>query len=793
MQVYRKAMERQNRQNVDLSPEKTGGDSFISGMLAKVNSALLILFVAEVAYMRIGLDVALVLFLFLTSLALGTIVPVRGDVKFAERVLLQLSCGLGIVGFAVWASTFHNVGYRPLFVVFSLSVIAMRYRPVGKTLKDIGRALLSESKENGFLFTILLLSLMFYVVKASYPIIQYDALTKHISIPIKILHSSNWDYNVIESVYYGDYAILSHMYFLYLMALGGTKALALFNMVISFFILFILLRLAIKIHADSIIFVNSVSLVYLSTPIFYALSTIIYIDLLPVFFIFSTLLLLKYLDNEMIFKNMYLISFLLGCAFFAKQHALYLGFPIALALLYVFVRNYVLNYAGFVRLMGRALMLIFLFLLPFLPALLVVWHKTGNPVFPFMNAIFNSNYYSHVNFADPFQDHPLGLSVASILSMVFHTNKNMEFLPGGLGFYLLLLFLLPVALFIKRQRFYIMLAILCLFSYYLSTIFTSNIRYMLGSLILAVPVSLSASFYVNSAVKNTKWRNALFSAFIILLLIPNMVFIFASHYWTFEKEMLYPNESLTKNDNESVLSLIKGKKVRVLSNNDVFRGTFKGEFYTISWLNDLFVRELNNKDITPQQFLQSFDYYLIAKKMPQTTYVPKEFFSLNNPDIMNMLTLVKESDSHLLYKVQKKGELVLLSQSFPTPLRVNVKQSVLREIRNNSEGYKIEIDAERTDDKNDSIGRFQINWHDEKGNMVNVSLIPFVLDEKRKVYVSPWIENIPKEAKTGIVYLTSHSEKNILIHSFKVLGKPRDVVQEALGVYNKKWPHLSTL
>lgn len=60
------------------------------------------------------------------------------------------------------------------------------------------------------------------------------------------------------------------------------------------------------------------------------------------------------------------------------------------------------------------------------------WYKTGNPVFPFFNAIFASPYYPRVNFEDM---RWVGNNRLSMLfDMTFDTSHFVEAAPGALGF-----------------------------------------------------------------------------------------------------------------------------------------------------------------------------------------------------------------------------------------------------------------------------------------------------------------------------------------------------------------------
>lgn len=74
---------------------------------------------------------------------------------------------------------------------------------------------------------------------------------------------------------------------------------------------------------------------------------------------------------------------------------------------------------------------------PYVMALLA----SGNPVFPFYNALFASPFYPAVNFANP--KFPGSFDPAVFYRMTFYSDAHVEGLPGSFGFSFLLL-LLPV-------------------------------------------------------------------------------------------------------------------------------------------------------------------------------------------------------------------------------------------------------------------------------------------------------------------------------------------------------------
>lgn len=750
---------------------------------------LLIIMLIESLYFNITFDLFLLVLLLLTTLSIGGFFPVR--LKYIDKIFVKLAIGLGLFGFLIWLTTFYNYQYKSVYFVVSIILILIRRKHLFSDYKNLRRYFNLINQKNKFFLPIILSFLIFYLIPASYPIAQYDALAKHIAIPFKILNNYNWDYNVIEFIGYGDYALLPYMFYVYLIALGGTKAIVLFNALISFLTLFILIRISMSVYKSNFAS-HAISLIYLTTPLIYILSTILYVDILPPFFILSTILLVC--NHRKISQNSYIISFILGSAFFAKQTAAFFVIPLGIILIFYLVKQafFEKNQSGWKLFLTKIFGSAILFLVSFLPSMAVIWYKTGNPVFPFVNQIFKSTYFSQSNFADPFTN-PLGLNINSLISMVFETSKNIELSNGGLGIFLFLLLLVPFVFFYRRNKLFISLFGLTIFTYYLSTLLTYNIRYMLSSIILAILICTLGLEYLLAFIKNINIKNMLCYSFLVLLIIPNLWFVFFSgYYWTFQKEMLQANSQLTINANESILSSINKSGIRVLANNDVFRGTFKGEYYTLDWYNIYLFQKLNNKQIVPLDFLTSFDYYLIDKKVPVSRYVPPKMFSLKNPEIAGVLTLIAETESHILYKVNRSSVITeILSEVFLQPINVTVNKPEIRIIKNEFTKYQIILEAEKSGE-GEFWGRWQINWSNEHGKFISASLISFKLENQTQLYTSSIIESVPQKATTGLLYLTSHDEQPILIHSVKLLGLDnKSVLDHELQEYNKKWPHLS--
>lgn len=78
------------------------------------------------------------------------------------------------------------------------------------------------------------------------------------------------------------------------------------------------------------------------------------------------------------------------------------------------------------------------------------WMRTGNPVFPFMNALFASPLFPAVDFNNPFYNAPLGVAMA--YDLVMHSGRFIEGRDGAMGIQWLLLFPLVVAGLLVRRR-----------------------------------------------------------------------------------------------------------------------------------------------------------------------------------------------------------------------------------------------------------------------------------------------------------------------------------------------------
>lgn len=742
-------------------------------------------FLGEILYYNLAFDFALLFLLFITALSVGSFFKVR--VFGIDKVLVSLAIGLGIVACIVWWSTFYNFNYKSSYLSLSLLVIFFRRAYLKTTWEKVLNFSKNAYLSNFGLLVILIVAFGFYVIYASAPIFEWDSLVKHIAIPYKMLNRSHYDYNVVESVVFGDWALLEHSLLLYLMALGGTKSLSILNVFISFFLIVMLLRISSFLLKNSLFFA-SIALLYFSTSLIQVLSCVPKPDITTLYFAFTVYLIIQYRSIRSLKTNLLVVGILSGLSGFAKQIGFFYILPVVFYILFLIYKHRKMLKLKDISILT---MTILLALIVFLPPVITVWYKTGNPLFHYLNDVFQSPYYPVERFSDG-RNYPLGMNFHSLYSIVFETNKYTAFSLLGAGVFVLLAPITIFAFFVKskRKRF-ALLFFMTFFSYWISTKFSYNIRFFTGSLILLIPISTYTLFIFFQKIKIGKYIFTFLLAFITIVQT-NTIFS-TKNYWGFKKAMLKPDDRLVEIENQSVLDTIPNKKQQfVLSSTDPYRALFEGKLFTLDWYNNSFLELLNTGKISPLEFLDQFDYYLIDKRRPISPYTNK--MDLTFFISQKKLKVYAESNTHILYKVQKE-ETTIKTNTFKTPIIVTVDKPKVVLFDNTAKSYKIELEIGKVSNENqNSYGRHQIRWLDKDGNLVGLTLDVFLVRAGKNMYRSNTISDIPENAKIGELYLTGHKPNVPLkIYSYKLLGmgSKSGFLEKRLAEYGKKFPGLS--
>jgi hypothetical protein len=117
------------------------------------------------------------------------------------------------------------------------------------------------------------------------------------------------------------------------------------------------------------------------------------------------------------------------------------------------------------------------------PPYVYAWVRSGNPVYPFLNAVFRSPYYdSEQSFSDVRYEN-LRVSWRTPYDLTFRSSEFLEGQNGAAGFQYLLL-LLPAALLVRRREQAALLAVTAAAAAII-TVQTPNLRYLYAALPLA--------------------------------------------------------------------------------------------------------------------------------------------------------------------------------------------------------------------------------------------------------------------------------------------------------------------
>lgn len=732
--------------------------------MKKFSLATRILLLIMAIYYNIIWDIILLVGLAIMSYIVGSLFKFENNK--IENIFIKTILGLGCIGYFIWISIIFNFNSISIYIIAIIMICLIRKKTIIEGLCCIKKYIKYNS--NFVIESMINIALSAYLVISSYPVYNYDALVKHIPITLNLINRGSFPNNIIESLVYGEISLLRYTYNYILMLLGGHKVIVLFEV---FILVMILLGLLLILHryvknkfAD-ILLIG----IYFSTPLIVNRASTINPDMLPIVFLVAITLLLTEIDYTQIISKVNIIALLCGFAVFSKLTSAPYILTLAIVILFYIIKK-MISTKEYVLVFRTCIKGLVLFLSTTVPSAMIMYYYTGNPVFPFYNGIFKSPYFTFKNFTDPFDTNPLNVSFRSLISMVFHTHRNIEMADGGIGYYLLFLIISLALIFVYKNKSYIYYTIMVLVSYSIGFLFTSNIRYLLPSHIAAMILVVITIHHISSLIKISQLRSiaTLFIAF--LLIMPNISYIKNNMC---RSDFLIPNNDLTINKNFDLLSYVNHEDVRVLAYGDEFKGEFKGEYYNFNWYNTYLNNKLLSGEIDPRDYIGSFDYFLYKKDSNNVIEEIRIMFDPMTSNIKDMLIPFSETDTHILYKVDKDKLIrkkLILEENFKSEEIVTVASPKTLKFNPIYNFYKIEINEEKEDKEMGSIyGRWQINWYDRDNNLVDLYIKTHEIKNGTDLYSSPIIKK-PINADYGVLYLSSHGEYGIKIKSYKLYG-----------------------
>lgn len=252
------------------------------------------------------------------------------------------------------------------------------------------------------------------------------------------------------------------------------------------------------------------------------------------------------------------------------------------------------------------------------PPYVVAWLLAGNPVFPFMNQVFRSPYFSSEPFKAPFT----GLGSWNLLyQMSFYSDRFLEASRGAMGFqHLLLVPAIVAALaFHPRRRFAILFTVALGFGVTVC-LFTQNIRYLMPAMPLVVVLIPVLFLPRSSAVAG--WNSFMFCV-VGVVIAANLVFLSSSSWimrdlplqycWSESKRIEYRDLLMPERAASRALSALLTTPARVafVCCQHPFSGDLAAEHLYHTWYHPRFSGALG-KAQDPDAMEEAFEQWGIT-------------------------------------------------------------------------------------------------------------------------------------------------------------------------------------
>ncbi|MCL6701605.1 phospholipid carrier-dependent glycosyltransferase [Pseudomonas sp. T1.Ur] len=329
-----------------------------------------------------------------------------------------------------------------------------------------------------------------YVLVAFMPEVGHDALAMHLFVPSQLAHRHQWSFEASTYVWAVMPMLADWIYSIAYM-LAGETASRLTNSAFTLLLAWQIRNMTLWAEGSATS-ARWASLIFLSTPLAFAESSSLHIESAwTAFMMAGTLAIMKVSsftpEPRERLSQLLLAGVLLGFAMAAKAVTLSV-LPVLLLVLLWRSRAWVIPGLAKTFLIGSA-GLILAGATPYISAA----YLTGNPVFPFFNAIFHSPLWPNVNFEPP-ATFGTGMTWDTLYRMVFQSPQFIEGRVGAAGFQWLLLPTAAVAVLLGGNRKAQCILLIGAGAMFMTFHSTAYLRYVfpsfaLFSVILALPFS----------------------------------------------------------------------------------------------------------------------------------------------------------------------------------------------------------------------------------------------------------------------------------------------------------------
>lgn len=571
----------------------------------------ILLIIGTILYYRILWDVFILILLLVSAYCYGSLLWKKGKQK-----TVKLAIGLGFLGVLINLSLLLKVGTRDLMLIIVLFAIVAAHKELTEMVKKIfEKVCCVQISWWSILLTVIVL---FLLVMGSAPIDarEGDALAKHLPVTVYAASDGAWNFNVSEGVIYGESMLLTYTYWTFFYSMQAYKAITIFNTILFCLTFVMVCEISKNIYSHT----NYVLLgaIYFSAPLFFDLGTMMGTDMLSVYFLVSAVTIISGMSTEEIWNRTYGIAFLCACSLFSKLTVVN---NVLLVVLITIISDtvYAVKEKNIEKLFVRIFTAVFLGCAILLPNIIVVWAKIGNPFLPAYNGIFHSPYAPLSNFEDPYANAPFSFSLKTLHDLVFNTSRNrIEGLNRDLGLFPFGIFLIPIAVFLRRKKEFVLACILPFISIVIGCLFTYNLRYLAATfLFFMIIITVSFSVITDNILKNKFGVWVLYSVFICVLFLFNIC--------TFKTLKPYLIQSLKVNENitdffmtDILKEIPTGKRVMMVDAIP-YKSDYRGYFVSNNWYISYILEKIDAGELSWEEYVNCFDYILDSSAHSNTT------------------------------------------------------------------------------------------------------------------------------------------------------------------------------
>lgn len=450
---------------------------------------------------------------------------------------LNFLIGAGAYGTLVGIAAHFLVNYPGVYGVVLVLPLLLSGKAAVEQAKSFW-AMKAQKTVAGFeanaLDTTIAVVILVHFVVALMPEFGFDALWQHLFVAAHLTERHQWGFDAATYVW-AVIPMLGDWIFSIGYMLAGETAARLIN-IIFIFALGWLLRDLVLWSGGSLVGARWAALIFLSTPLTFAVSGSLFIDsVFAAFVVGGTLLVLRVGTPGGEKRSQLIIAALLMGFAFATKAVSFMLLPALLVILIARHKIWLQSNPWGVLAFG-----IFLFLMLGSVPYINAWWLTGNPVFPFFNKIFQSPLWLPANFeATAFGK---GVTWDVLYRVIFHSDKYLEARPGASGFQWLILFLPSAAILLLCKQ-YRGLALLWvgIVSVFLVFHSTAYLRYIFAPGIILI-AAIGAAIFSSSERKFFLKKTFAFGGALVVLI--NLVFFsVGTVYADFPLHVIFNEES----------------------------------------------------------------------------------------------------------------------------------------------------------------------------------------------------------------------------------------------------------